>query len=180
MKKRKKESSPKYKSLEILIRYIILLALMFSLPLIYKILTPLTILSTSNILDLFYNISVHNDIISINTTTLIKIIPACVAGSAYLLLLILNLSVPLTIKKRIYSILLGFLIFFLINVLRIIILSALYHSNATIFNFTHTLSWYLGSTLLILAVWFLLVKLFSIKEIPIYSDIKYLIKNTKK
>jgi|TARA_B100001971_G_C18127270_1_gene502744 exosortase/archaeosortase family protein len=192
MKKRKNPSitKPKHtkkqpknqpnKPLEILVRYLILLALMFSLPLIYKIFTPLTILSTSNILSLFYNISVSNDIISINTITLVKIIPACVAGSAYLLLLILNLSVPLPLRKRTYSILLGFLIFFLVNILRIVILSSWYHHKIILFDFTHTLSWYFGSTLLILAVWFLTVKLFSIKEIPIYTDITYLIRNSRR
>ena len=40
--------------------------------------------------------------------------------------------------------------------------------------------WYLGSTLFVIGIWFIEVKLFKIKEIPIYSDIKFLYLNLRK
>lgn len=179
-KKRKRSSNSNSRSIHIVIRYLILLGLIFTLPLIYKILTPITINLTSSLLNLFYKISVNNDIIIINSQTFIQIIPACVAGSAYLLLIILNLSVPMKTKKRLQSISLGIIIFFLANIIRITILASWYHNELPFFDFTHSLTWYAGSTILILAIWFLLVKIFSIKEIPLYTDLKFLVRNIKK
>jgi len=176
--KRKSESG---KTFLIPLRYLILLGLMFSLPLIYKIFTPLTIYPTAGLLKLFFNqVLVHQDTIVINLKIFIKLIPACIAGSAYLLLLILNLSVPMTPKKRIYSILLSFLILLILNILRIFILSTLAYHGVGFFDFTHKLFWYALSTLFVVGIWFLIVKIFSIKQIPVYSDMNYLIKNIRK
>jgi len=186
MKKKsiKKEQVKKIRQIDqiflIVIRYIILLALMFSLPIIYKIITPITIYTITGLLKLIYtNISLTNDIISINSETFIQIIPACIAGSAYLLLLILNLTVPMGFKKRIYSVLLSFIIFFLLNILRIILLTFIYQKQAFLFDFLHKLFWLVLSTLFVIGIWFLIVKIFSIKQIPIYSDIKYMQKRIK-
>ena len=168
------------KHYNILLRYIILLALMFTLPLIYKIFLPLTIYPVAGLLKIFYQVSIQKDIIMIGLQTPIQIISACIAGSAYLLLLILNLTVPMKTKKRIYSIALSFIILLGVNILRIFILSILYHNNFRFFDFTHKLFWYALSTIFVITIWFLIVKIFSIKEIPVYTDIKYLSKNIKK
>ena len=153
---------------------------MFTLPLIYKIMLPLTIYPVAGLLKIFYQVSIQKDIIMIGLQTPIQIISACIAGSAYLLLLILNLSVPMKTKKRIYSIALSFIILLGLNILRIFILSMLYHNNFRFFDFTHKLFWYALSTIFVIVIWFLIVKIFSIKEIPVYTDIKYLSKNIKK
>ena len=179
VKKKEKAHKKIKKSLYVLLRYVILLGLMFSLSFIYKILTPLTIRSVSGLLGLFYRVSVAKDLIMINTTP-IQIIAPCVAGSAYLLLLILNLSVPMNYKKRIYSIVLSFVILFILNILRIFILSVLLVNNFKFFDFTHKLFWYVLSTIFVIGIWFLMVKIFSIKEIPVYSDIKGLVKDIKR
>ncbi len=180
MKKKRKTNLNKLlknKTFLIPIRYLTLLALMFTLPLIYKIFTPLTIYPTATLLKLFYNVTIDNSFIVINSTTLIQIIPACIAGSAYLLLLILNLTVPMDIKKRIYSIFLSFTMLLILNILRIFILSILYYNNMPIFDLTHKLFWYFLSTIFIITIWFLITKIFSVKQIPVYSDIKHLLKN---
>ena len=169
-----KEKKPFY----LLLRYLILLALMFSLPLIYKILTPLTVYSSAGLLGLFYQVSVSGNNIIIPLIT-IQIIPACVAGSAYLLTLILNISISMKLKKRIYSILFATILLFLLNTLRIFILSVLLINNSQFFDFTHKLFWYILSTVFVIGIWFLTTKIFSIKKIPVYDDIKYLIKNIK-
>ncbi|MDD5191548.1 MAG: pacearchaeosortase [Candidatus Nanoarchaeia archaeon] len=181
MKKRRINKSRKdiKKPLFLLIRYIVLLGLMFTLPLIYKILTPLTVYSTGFLLKLFYQVSVSKDMI-ILPNILIQIIPACVAGSAYLLLLILNLTLPMKPKIRFYSLLFSIPVLFIVNVLRIFVLSVLLAENSQFFDFTHKIFWYILSTVFVIAIWFFTAYLFKIKEIPIYSDIKYLISNIKK
>ena len=159
------------------IRYILLLLLMFSLPLLYKIFYKPTLYSVVFIMKLFSKGLVYDVMlgtISLNNTVTIEIIPACIAGSAYLFLLILNLSIDMKLQKRIYSILLSFFLFFILNVIRIIALSLLYKNNTDIFYFVHTITWYVISIVLVVLIWFLIVKIFSIKEIPFYSDIKLL------
>jgi len=169
------------KSLLILTRYLVLLVLMFSLPLIYKVFTPLTINAVAGLLRLFIgNIIIINNVISINLDTFVQIIPACVAGSAYLLLLILNLTIEMDIKKRILSILLSFALLFILNTLRIFILIILYQDNFMFFNITHKLLWYVLSTVFVVLIWFLTAKIFSIKKIPVYSDFIYLFSKTRK
>jgi len=173
-------SKKNYPALLIPFRYLILLGFMFTLPLIYSILTPITIYSTAAILKLFYsNILVYNQNILINSSIVIEIIPACVAGSAYLLLLILNLSVSMDLKKRIYSIFLSFIILFAFNSLRIVLFAILFENSFYLFDFTHKLFWYFLSTLFVVLIWFFIVKLFKIKEIPVYSDMRYLILKEK-
>src|SRR3989344_909424 len=174
----KRESS--INSLFLLLRYIILLGLMFTLPLIYKILTPLTVYGTAFLLNIFYKVSISIDIITISPSTIIQIIPPCVAGSAYLLLLILNLTVSMKPKTRIGSILFSILVLFMLNILRIFLLAVLLVNNSQFFDFTHKLFWYILSTLFVVIIWFFTAYLFKIKQIPVYSDIKYLIDNIKK
>ena len=169
----------RYNPFNILIRYLILLGLMFSLPLIYKILTPLTIYPTIFLLKLFYQVSYLNSMIILNSKTIIYIIPACIAGSAYLLLLILNLSLPMSLKKRIRTILFSLTLLLSLNILRIFSLSILYDNSFRFFDITHKLFWYGLSTLFVILIWFYTVKKFNIKEIPIYTDIKYLSKKSK-
>ena len=168
-----------YNPFSILIRYLILLGLMFSLPLIYKILTPLTIYPTIFLLKLFYQVSYLNSMIILNSKTIIYIIPACIAGSAYLLLLILNLSLPMSLKKRIRTILFSLTLLLSLNILRIFSLSILYDNSFRFFDITHKLFWYGLSTLFVILIWFYTVKKFNIKEIPIYTDLKYLSKKSK-
>ncbi|MDP2925600.1 MAG: pacearchaeosortase [Nanoarchaeota archaeon] len=181
VKKNKKLTREDRKILRIPLRYLILLAIMFSLPLIYKIITPLTIYPVFYILKLFYsNVSSLNDLIIINLKTYVKIIPACVAGSAYLLLLILNLTLPMGIMKRIYFILLSFLMLLIINIIRIVLFIILYHNDFTYFDLTHKFFWYFLSTLFVVMIWFVSVKIFKVKDIPFYSDAKVLIRSIKK
>lgn len=162
-------------------RYLILLGLVFSLPLFYKILTPLTIYPVAWLLKLFFsNVSLSDAVINMDNRVRIEIVSACVAGSAYLLILILNLAVPMKTKKRFYSILLSLLILFGINVLRIFFFSILYYEEFAFFDISHKLFWYALSTFFVVGIWFLNVRIFSIKEIPVYSDIVDLIKNIKK
>jgi len=163
----------------IFVRYLMLLVLMFSINIIYFVFTPLTVYSSFKILDVFFkNIWVSENIIIIGFDK-IQIINPCVAGSAYLLLLILNLSVPMNLKKRFYSILLSFSLLFILNVLRIVLLAILYSLDSSFFDLTHKLFWYVLSSLFVIGIWFFIVKVFKIKEVPVYSDVKYFLKRIK-
>jgi len=165
----------------VLIRYLILLIItLTSLPLIYKIFTPLTTYPTKALLSLFYDVVLNNVIITINNQTFIQVIPACIAGSAYLLLLILNLTMPMNIKKRIKTILFSFATLLIINILRIFIFSIWYHNKVPFFDLTHKLFWFVLSIFFVIGVWFLTIKVFSIKEIPVYTDFKFILKSIKK
>ena len=164
----------------LLLRYLILLVLVFNSSLIYKILTPITVHLTAWVLDIFYKITIVGTQIMINQAKTINITAACVAGSAYILLLILNLFVEMKPKQRIYSILLSTGLLLIFNVLRIVILAILFVNSFEYLHLTHKLIWYFLSTIFVVGIWFFIIKLFKIKQIPIVSDIKHLVKNIKR
>ena len=174
-----KEINPNKELVLIVLRYIVLLVLVINSYLVYKIFTPLTIYFTVILLKLFYPVIVFGEQILINQAKIIEITPPCVAGSAYVLLLILNLFVAMKPKQRAYSILLSFGLLFILNILRIFILSILFVNDFEFFYLTHKLGWYILSTILVVVVWFLIIKIFAIKEIPIISDIKFFLNDIK-
>jgi exosortase/archaeosortase family protein len=194
MRKRKKLENPykkesKNKVLFIFLRYLILLALIIVLilpinsPTIYLILTPLTIYPVVFLLKIFVNLTFFyqglSPMILLGGKTLIEIVPACVAGAAYILLLALNLSVSMKPKKRILSLVISFLILLIFNIIRIFIFSLLYYNSVPGIDFTHIIFWYGVSTIFIVLIWFIIVKIFKIREIPIYSDMKLIIKEIR-
>jgi exosortase/archaeosortase family protein len=165
--------------LEIFLRYFILILVAIpNLWLFYLIFTPLTVYLVYFLLSIFYSASIlNNNIILINHQIPIELIGACVAGSAYYLLLILNLSTrEIVLKKRIKVLLFAFGIFLALNILRIFFLSIMVISGSDFFDITHRIFWYALSTIIVVAIWFAEVKIFKIKEIPFYSDIKFLYK----
>ena len=169
--------------LEIFIRYLILvIAPLGSLWIFYTIFTPLTVYPVYFLLSAIFEVSlVSNTIILVNQTIPIEIIEACVAGSAYYFLLILNLTTKgIKLKTRIKMILGSFIIFLVINILRIIFLSVLAVRGSPFFDITHILFWYIISTIFVVGIWFYQVKKFKIKQIPLYSDLKLLHGHTKK
>ncbi len=162
------------KRVEILLRYlIILVAGLGNLFIFYKIFTPLTTYLSAFILNLFSKIIIIEGIIIFNSTP-IKLIPACVAGAAYYLLFILIFSTPkIKLKKRIKILLFSFSLLFILNVLRIVILALI--NQSVYFESIHLVFWYGVSTLFVVGVWIASVKVFKIKEIPVYSDFKFLL-----
>jgi len=161
------------------LRYFSLLILgLGNLFLFYFIFTPLTIYPSFLIMDIFYEASLFQNTIIFSGYEA-NIIPACIAGSAYYLLLILNLATPMSPLKRIKSIsfLLG--LFLVINIARIVLFASIFASKYEIFDIAHSASWYFGSTILVILLWFSNVYLFNIKSIPIYTDIKSIINQIK-
>jgi len=157
------------------LRYIFLvLVALPNLYLFYFLFTPTTLYPIYFILQFFYEISLNGDIISVGKFS-IELIGACIGGSAYYLLLILNLSTSeIKLKKRIKMILISFGLFLILNILRIILLSFMFLSGSAWFSLTHELFWYVGSVIFVVGIWIFEVKFFKIKKIPVYSDLKFL------
>jgi len=149
--------------------FLILLALP-GLYFFYLIFTPATIYPVYWILSLFYDISLQNSSFLIGDYA-IEIIPACIAGSAYYLLFILNFATPMSVKIRMKS--LSFLIFsfLLFNIIRLAVFSSLLVEDFNYFDLAHKAVWYFGSTIFVVLLWFASIYLFNIKEIPAYTDI---------
>ena len=112
----------------------------------------------------------------------INLIPACIAVSAYyLLFLLVSFTKDLSLKKSLKIFFSGFLILLLANVLRIIFLTLVRIKFGKYwFDALHLGMWYFVSGIFVALTWVFLVKKFKIKEVPFYSDFKYLYKLTKK
>jgi len=176
----------KYKEyLSIFIRYLILILVAIpGLSLFYFIFKPLTLYPSFFLLNLFYDANLlHTTIFIGNLFTgevvSLEIINACIAGSAYYLLLILNLAIPnIKVKNRIKMLVFAFFSFLIINLIRIFVLSILAVSGSSIFDVTHKVFWYVFSIIFVVGIWFLEVKLFEIKEVPFYSDLAFLFRKS--
>ncbi len=166
---------------EIFARYIILLLVTLpNLFLFYTIFTPLTIYPVYFLFNLFFNCNINENIITISSCFPIELSKSCIAGSAYYLLLILNLTTPgINLKKRLILITISFASLLMLNITRIFVLGLLFVSNSSWFDLTHKLFWYLVSVFFVIGIWFTEVKLFRINKIPIYSDLKCLMKFRK-
>jgi|TARA_Y100000310_G_scaffold329841_1_gene400407 exosortase/archaeosortase family protein len=165
---------------DIFIRYtILILVALPNLFIFYFIFTPLTIYSIYFLFNLFFDTSLLGNIFILNEKIAIELIKACIAGSAYYFLLILNLSIPkIKIAKRIKMIIFAFSSLLLINILRIFFLSLVAYSGYSFFDIAHELFWYFMSIIFVVGIWFAEVKVFKIKEIPFYSDLRFLHKKS--
>ncbi|HLC31634.1 MAG TPA: pacearchaeosortase [Candidatus Nanoarchaeia archaeon] len=158
--------------------FLILIALPH-LELMYVLATPPTLLTVKLLLSLFYGATAAGTQFNLNGT-IIEMVPACIAGAAYYLLLVLNLSIPLQTPQRAKLLIYTMGGFFLFNIARIVLFAGLLTSYFTLFDLAHKLVWYGGSTLFVILLWFFSLKKLHIKEIPFYTDIKTIRKAIKK
>ena len=166
--------------INLLIRYGILILLgLGNLFLFYSVFTFLTVYPVYLLLNLIYGADIINGSIIFFNNIYANIIPACVAGSAYYLLFILNLTTPMNLDKRVRSLVFLFFSFLVLNIIRIFVFAILFSSGFAYFDFAHKAVWYFGSTIMVVGLWFFNVKLFKIKEIPIYSDFRNIFKHIK-
>ena len=179
MKKRGIKQAGNKDILCIFVRYLILVLFGAFISVFYKVFLPLTIWPVYFLLKFFYEIAIYGNLFDIAGVK-IEIINACVAGSAYYLLLILNLTTKMKLRKRALSLLFSFLALLILNIARISVLSVFYLENFSFFDITHKIFWYALSVFFVVGIWFLTVKLFRIKEVPVYSDVNKLIKYIKR
>ena len=164
--------------INIFLRYFFLLILALNPNIFYLIFVYPTKYLSYYFLNIFYETSLIGEILIFNGVT-IEIIPSCIAPAAYLLLFILVFSIgPLGIASRIKLLVFSCFIFFFVNLFRIIFLILLYPSPY--FFQIHFIIWHVLSTLFIIIIWFINIKLFKINKIPFYSDIKYFYLKIKK
>lgn len=153
------------------LRYLILIILgLGNLAIIYAILAPITLYSTNFVLNLFSSFTIQGTSL-ISSQFTIDLVSACIAGAAYYLLIILNLSTPIPIKTRFKALAFSIILFFIVNVTRITIFAYLYSKGLEIFNALHEITWYAGSIVIIVLIWLTTTSIFNIKSIPFYSDI---------
>ena len=165
----------------LLLRYGILLVLpLFNLALFYLVFTPLTIAPVYAVIQILYPGAVL-----LGSSTIFfqgeyaQIIPACIAGAAYYLLIILNLTTPMSAAQRVKSLLFLIIAFLVLNILRIIFFMYWFASGNNYFDIAHQATWYFGSTVMIFIIWFTNVLLFRIQAIPVYTDILEIIKDIR-
>ena len=166
--------------ISVVTRYLSLLLIgLPNLFLFYFIFTPLTIYPVYFFLKIFLDVSLYGNILYFVNSPPVQIINACIAGAAYYLLLILNLSTPkIKVEKRIKMIFYSFASFLALNIFRIFILVILLTSDFALFDLTHKLFWYFLSIIFVIGIWFSQVKIYKIKEIPFYSDLKSIYKKS--
>ncbi len=159
----------------ILIRYFVLLILGVFSSLFYVVFFYLTIGSSYFLLKTLYEVSLNGYVLKVAGLE-IGIASACVAGSAYYLLLILNLTTEMSAKQRISSLFSSLFLLLAINVLRIFLFSILLVENYVYFDLLHRFFWYFMSIFFVVVIWFFTAWLFKIRRIPFYSDLKTLLK----
>ncbi len=155
----------------------LLIILTFPISLFYKLFTPLTIYPVYFFFKIInYQPELIKDFMIIKEVPLM-FIPACIAASAYYLLLILILlTKDIKLKTRIKMFILGSFMILTANIIRIIILILiLIHLGVNWFETVHLFFWRLIASLVVAIVWIILIKKYKIKSIPIYSDFKYLL-----
>lgn len=162
-------------------RYFILGMLgVFGIELFYAVATPLTIYPVNWILNIRYDSYVIGGFDTIYFEGIyLSIIPACIAGSAYYLLLALNFTTPMQTKMRIKNISFLWGVFLVLNILRIFSFAILFYAGYKYFDVLHDAFWYFGSTIMVVVIWFAGARLFKIKKIPVYSDMKNILNSMK-
>ena len=166
---------------DFLFRYaLILLSSLGGLYIFYQIFTPLTLYPVYLFYSLFSSVYLLGNSIIFYSGAQIDIIFSCVAGAAYFLLFVLNLSMPnIKLSKRLKMLAFGFGVFLWLNIWRIILLGHLFLINSSLFEPIHFILWHFMSTIFIVLIWFAEVRIFRVKQIPFYTDFKNLLSNIK-
>jgi exosortase/archaeosortase family protein len=144
----------------------------------YLIFTPLTLYGTYGLLYFYKPIIFGNGFII--KGQIFNLIDACVAGSAYYLIWVLMLlSKDIKSVERIKIVLIGFLLIYLMNIIRVALLIFIaVKFGPNLFEAVHMIFWKFLVGVYVALVWILLVYIFKIKSIPVYSDLKYLYKRS--
>lgn len=164
------------KLINIFLRYsIILIASFGNLSLFYFLFTKPTIFVSKAIFSILGETTTIGSYIIFRKFVL-EIAPACVAGAAYFFLFFLAFSFQYNSLSRLKLIIYLWGTFFIVNVLRIVFLGLLL--GTSFFNSIHLIFWEFLSTIFLILIWFSAVKLFKIREIPVYNDL-LIVKNSK-
>lgn len=161
----------------IFLRYSFLVIIGFLIKYFYDIFRPLTLYPVYYGLKLLgYSPLIVKGDIHIGVQQLI-LVDACIAASAYYLLLVLVLSTKgLTFEDILKIYWLGVISILFVNIIRIIGMSIiLIKFEENLFETLHMIIWRFIATFFIAFLWIYLSKKFLINNIPIYTDFKYLL-----
>ena len=164
------------------IRLLLLLSIiLFSYKLLYSVLFKITMYLVKLSL---YNYSLEQISISelLVQGRFIEFAPACIVFLAYLLLAILILvTKDIDFKTSVKMFLIGSLVILAANVLRIRLLFWVWiNYGQNLFEILHLMFWKLVLGVFVILIWIFLIKHYKIKTIPVYSDIKELLKYVNK
>ncbi len=178
----KKKESEKKQILDILTRYaLVILLSLNSLYVFYFVFKPLTFFPSALILSLIYSAEIIGLEKIIIGNHEIAFVNACVAGSAYYLLALLNLSssgISWINRFKIFFINSVFLLS--VNIIRIIILAVFLVNSSYLFSTLHYLFWHFVSIALVAGMWIYTLKFYKIKSIPIFTDMQKILRSIKK
>lgn len=154
------------------LRYSLLLSvLLLSLEPLTFVLRPLTVYGVQGVLGVR---GYESTLLAGNTLFIegqyISLITACIAPSAFFILLLLCLTLPGKRKDYLRWVGMSWGLLFLVNITRIIILASVALEGYDLFETAHAFFWYIGNALFILAIWASVVLTYKIRAIPIYTE----------
>ncbi|MEK6860987.1 MAG: pacearchaeosortase [Nanoarchaeota archaeon] len=160
-----------YKKLVLRVLFALLLVIFSSV--IYYIIGPITLYSSYLLLKPFSDAILSGNIINIDGNSL-EFIEACAATLAYILLgILILLTYGISLKKGIKLFLIGSLLIFIANLIRIeVLIYILVNYGIDYFNTLHLFIWKIVSSVYVALVWIFLCYKYKIKGIPVYSDLK--------
>lgn len=164
----------------LVVRYGLALYLSLNVEVLYSLFSGPTLNLTFAILNLFYDATLNGEVISVAGHTL-RFIPACVAAAAYLLLSILILlTKDLDFWMIVKLFLAGSLLIFAMNIIRLeMLMFVLLEFGKDYFDTLHLFFWKIVASVYVALVWVFLVYRFRIKEVPLYSDLRFLVNRIK-
>ena len=126
-------------------------------------------------LKLLYNANIADNVIYLGEKS-IEYVEACGAVGAYVFLgLLILLTRNINFKKGLKMFFIGAILILFANIIRIDILAYLLIKNdINMFITLHLFTWKILSGVYVALVWIFLVKMYDIKEIPLWSDFKHL------
>ena len=157
-------------------------ALLFALfyPIFYVVFSPLTLWVSYGLLRLFTDVTLEGTTILAENTTLV-FVPACTAASAYLLLaLLILLTRGISWRQGVLIFLVGSLLIFAANIIRIqVLFYLLFNVGKNYFDTLHLLIWKVLSSVYVAGVWIFLTWKYKIRETPVVSDFQYILRKIK-
>ena len=155
-------------------RYILItLVSIFGFSIFERLLTSPTIHALVGLLKIFYNeIILEGAYIYVNGQGF-EITTTCVMGIIYWLLFILVFATAgLKVEKRFCVLAFAWLSVFIFNIMRMLFLVSI--AQKPYFNGVHWLFENVIAIILVILVWTATIRLFKIKTVPFYSDLKVL------
>lgn len=161
----------------ILIRYSFALLVALSSGVFSFFLLPATLYTVYFFLGFFYDPLLIEGNIQLSEV-LFVFIPACAATLAYILLLeLLLLTRGVSFRKGLEMFLFGAALIFILNIFRIFFLIFVYvEYGKNYFDIIHIFFWQFVSVFFFFAVWIFLVERYHIKNIPVWSDVREILK----